>query len=380
MKLLFVMDHYNPNNGVTVSALRYARELAARGHTVRFLGTGVPNPEDWNLAQFHLPVFDRLITAQGMVFAKSDKEIITQAVTWADCVHFLVPFALSARTATIAKRLRKPMTAAFHVQPQNISYSIGMGRLAPVNALIYWYFRVTFYRRFRHIHCPSAFIAGQLKKHRYKAQLHVISNGVGPQFTFQERQPKPPEWAGKFVILMIGRLSGEKRQDVLIDGINRSKYRQNIQLVLAGQGPRESAIRRRGQCLPNPPHIAFYTQPDLRRLLGQADLYVHAADAEIEAMSCMEAFSSGLVPIIADSPQSATPQFALEEHSLFRAGDAQDLARKIDWWIEHPQRRAEMGKAYSISGEKYALPACVDAFWEMLAQEMSTHHPKEAEG
>ena len=368
MKLLFVMDHHNPNNGVTVSALRYAEALIRRGHQVRFLGTGVTGQEDWELPQFHLPIFDKLITSQGMIFAKSDKRIITQAVEWADCVHFLVPFTMSVRTAVIAKKLGKPMTAAFHVQPQNISYSIGMGRFSPVNTFIYWYFRVTFFRRFRHIHCPSAFIAGQLEKHHYKAQLHVISNGVDPKFTYQ-KLPKPAQWQDKFVILMIGRLSREKRQDVLIEAVNRSKYREKIQLELAGQGPREEAVRRQGQCLPNPPGISFYTQDELRALIAQCDLYVHAADAEIEAMSCMEAFSSGLVPIIADSRQSATPQFALDEHSLFKAGDADDLAAKIDWWIEHPEFRAEMEKAYSISGEKYALDACVGQFEAMLAQE-----------
>ena len=66
-----------------------------------------------------------------------------------------------------------------------------------------------------------------------------------------------------------------------------------------------------------------------------SDLYVHAADAEIEAIACIEAFSSGLVPVIANSPKSATPQFALDERSLFEAGNPKDLADKIDYWIEH---------------------------------------------
>ena len=43
-------------------------------------------------------------------------------------------------------------------------------------------------------------------------------------------------------------------------------------------------------------------------------------DAEIEAIACIEAFSCGLVPVIAGSEQSATPQFALDERSLFNAG------------------------------------------------------------
>ena len=58
----------------------------------------------------------------------------------------------------------------------------------------------------------------------------------------------------------------------------------------------------------------------------------------------MEAFACGLVPVIADSPRSATPQFALDERSLFPAGDTDVLAERIDWWLEHPEERREMGR------------------------------------
>lgn len=88
-------------------------------------------------------------------------------------------------------------------------------------------------------------------------------------------------------------------------------------------------------------------------------------------MSCMEAFSSGLVPVIADSPKSATPQFALDGRSLFTAGDPDSLAERIDWWIEHPEERAEMERTYSELGKKYALEACVDQFEAMLAEELA---------
>ena len=65
----------------------------------------------------------------------------------------------------------------------------------------------------------------------------------------------------------------------------------------------------------------------------------------------MEAFSCGLVPVISDSPLSATRQFALDERSLFRAGDAQSLADRIDYWIEHPEEKAELAKKYIASGD-----------------------------
>lgn len=105
--------------------------------------------------------------------------------------------------------------------------------------------------------------------------------------------------------------------------------------------------------------FGFMPQPRLRGVLAQTDVYVDASDMEAEAMSCMEAFATGLVPIIASSPLSATPQFALDDRSLFAAGDPQDLARHLDWWIEHPRERERMGHAYAREAEGYRIGARV---------------------
>ena len=106
--------------------------------------------------------------------------------------------------------------------------------------------------------------------------------------------------------------------------------------------------------------FGFYSQSDLVNLYNMCDLYVHAADVESEAISCMEAFACGLVPVIANSPISATKQFALDERSLFKHGDAQDLADHIDYWIEHPEEKKELSKKYIESSAKYDFDHCVD--------------------
>ena len=108
--------------------------------------------------------------------------------------------------------------------------------------------------------------------------------------------------------------------------------------------------------------------------MGYCDLYVHAADVEIEAMSCMEAFASGLVPVIANSPTSATPQFALDERSLFEVGNSKELAEKIDWWLEHPQEREQMEFRYAELGKKYALEDCVRQAEAMFEQAVRENH------
>ena len=113
-------------------------------------------------------------------------------------------------------------------------------------------------------------------------------------------------------------------------------------------------------------------------MLGMADLYVHAADIEIEAMACMEAFACGRVPVIADSPRSATPQFALDERSLFPAGDAGALAARIDYWLEHPEERERMERRYAESASQYALSSCVRQAEDMFRRAIEDAAPAAA--
>ena len=66
--------------------------------------------------------------------------------------------------------------------------------------------------------------------------------------------------------------------------------------------------------------------------------------------------------------RSATPQFALDERSLFPAGDTDALAARIDWWIEHPEERREMERRYAEHARQYSLEASIRKTEEMFRQ------------
>ena len=264
-------------------------------------------------------------------------------------------------------RKGKPFTAAFHVQPENITASIHMRHLQLINKGIYRWFRHYIYKYCEYVHCPSKFIANELKKNGYQNRLIVISNGIDPDFTYRKKE-KPHEISDRYIILMIGRLSIEKRQDVLIKAVAESRYRNKILLMLAGQGPCRERLLRLAKKKKIDMVIDFYEKKNLLDLIAISDLYVHAADMEIEAMSCMEAFAAGLVPVISNSSKSATPQFALDERSLFRAGDSSDLAKKIDYWIEHEDEKKKMEYEYSSAARKYSLDDCVRQAEEMFSK------------
>lgn len=367
MKIVLVIDQFDDaNNGTTISARRFATALKEHGNEVRVIATGKPTDYKYAVRQMRfLPIVEHLITSQGMRLAIPNKHVFEKAAAWADVVHFMMPSPLAIMGLRHVERLGIPHTAAFHCQPENITFTLHLGNSKRVNDFVYVKFRDTFFNRFTHIHCPSNMIAGQLRDHGYTAQLHVISNGISPQYTYG-RSPQEDWMRGKFNVLMVGRYAGEKRQDVLIDACAQCRHKDAVQVILAGKGPLEKKYRRLAEKLSNPIVMEFYEPGRLLEILHMADLYVHTSDAEIEAMSCMEAFACGLVPVIADSPRSATPQFALDGRSLFPAGDATALAEKIDWWFEHPQEREEMGKRYGEHAKRYALDRSIQQTEEMF--------------
>jgi 1,2-diacylglycerol 3-alpha-glucosyltransferase len=364
-----VTDTFNVNNnGTTMSANRFAAALMARGHTVRVVAcgqesepgpAGAGGPDMYWVPELVVPIATRLAHHQSTLFAKPVRAVLTAAIDGADVVHIYQPWALGHAARRIARRLGVPAVAAFHVQPENVTYNIGLGWFPPAAHLVYVLFRIFFYGRFADIHCPSTFIAAQLRAHGYRARLHVISNGVDDSFTPGEGRRRLP--GEPFRILMIGRFSPEKRQDVLIKAVRRSKHAAEIQLLFAGHGPGEKRLRRMGAKLPNPARFGYYSQPELIELIRGCDLYVHASDVEIEGLSCMEAFSCGLVPVISDSRRSATGQFALEPRNLFHAGDPSSLAGRIDEWIEDPAGLATAAETYARYGRLYAVERSVQA-------------------
>ena len=135
---------------------------------------------------------------------------------------------------------------------------MGLGKVDWIQNGTYISFRDFLYNKFRHIHAPSQFMADEIKQRGYTAKIHVISNGIQDAFlqaghrNLDEGRPaKSPEFEGKILIMMVGRLSAEKRQDVLINAVPYSKYADKIQLVFAGRGPKYRQYCKLGEQLKN---------------------------------------------------------------------------------------------------------------------------------
>ena len=378
MKILFVLNNYfATGNGLSASARRTVQALKDAGEDVRVLsgpnltGSG-PQPE-FLLKKFYFPFFQRIIDAHGYQFASSDKHIIEQAVRWADVVHLEEPFVLEYNTIKVAKRLGKPVVGTYHLHPENIFCSLGMGDWKWINRWLLHVERDYVFNHCSHLQCPTQNVYERLERHNFKSDLRVFSNGLIPDACIRPAEP-PADYFDPhrpLKVLYIGRLSVEKDQPTLIEAIRHASHAHRIQLQFAGQGPKAKEYKRLAMKLYKDgvvrykPKFSFHTRDELRTLAAEADLCVHCANVEVEGLSIMEAIQQGAVPVIAAGWHTGTSQFALDARSVFPEGDAQMLAGRIDWWLAHPEERWEMGKRYAESMARYDIVKSAAALIEM---------------
>lgn len=358
------------NNGTTIAAMNLIRFLKSKGHDVRILCADADKKglHDYFVVPINdLGIFQNYVEKNGVTLAKPEREVINAALDGADVVHIMMPFSLGQATAKIAQKKHIPISAGFHLLAENISTHVFLSKSKLFNRATYAIFH-KMYKRCDSIHYVTQYIRNLYEGMYGATNGYVISNGVNEMF-----RPRPVPREDDFIrILYTGRYSKEKAHKTLIAAAGLSRYKDKIKLVLAGDGPLKETLKKQAQSLPVPPEFRFFSREEMVNVDNSADLYVHAAEYEAEGIGCLEALACGVVPIISDSPKSATKYYALNEKSLFKCNDAKDLAAKIDWWIEHPKEKEEYSAKYAeISKEKFDHAACMQAMEDMLLKTAS---------
>lgn len=360
------------NNGTTVACMNLIRYLKSRGDTVRIVCCDKERSGEegfYVVPQRNFGPLNWIVRRNNVTIARPDKKIMERAIDGADVVHAMIPFSLGRAALKIAHAKGIPVTAGFHCQAENLTSHLMLMNNPLATKLTYRAFYNLFYKKTDAVHYPTKFIRDTFENAvRKQTNGYVISNGVNDRFVRRET-PKPEEYRDKFVILFTGRYAKEKSHRVLIKAVSRSEYKDRIQLIFAGSGPREETIRSYAkQCRILPPLMKFFSRDEMVDVINYADLYCHPAEIELEGIACLEAIRCGLVPVIADSKRCATKEFAVDERNLFRCNDAKDLASKLDFWIEHPELRAEYRQKYLESTAIYRQADCMAAMRTMLEE------------
>ncbi|MDC7124412.1 MAG: glycosyltransferase [Spirochaetales bacterium] len=363
MKIVIVIDSWNEGNGAIVATKRMVSELEKRGHKITVVTTGKYDGDFYTVPGFYLPGVEESMQNMGFLFGKGIKKTYKQAFKDADIVQIQFPFFMAKNAVNVAKKMGIPVLGACHIQPQNVISAMGKENKL-MEAALSALFNFCLFKQVPDIHCPSQFAADLIFNHGSRANFHIISNGI-PEM-YRPSNFERPDWFGdKFVIVNIGRHAFEKRQHLLVEGVKRSKYKDNIQLLLCGKGENSEMLRNISKDLPIKPLIEYVSDEDKLKYLNTADLYLHSSIIELESLSCLEAIGCGLPCLISDAPYSAAPQFALDERFLFEKDNADQLAEKIDYWYEHRKELPEIKKKVLAEAENYRFRKCIDQMEEL---------------
>lgn len=378
MKILLVCNNaFLKGNGLCTAIQNLSERLTEAGQEVRIISVknefnDYPQPF-YQLEHFKFPIFEPIIYANGFCYAKIDKKILTEAISWADVVHLEDAFFLPAVAADIAAKLGKPCVSSFHLFAENIMANLGMGVKSPLNDIVTWAWKKTVFDKCSDIHCPSPVVRDFLERKGFRSRLHVFTNGMASTqrvSSLEKPQDEP------YLILCTGRFANEKSQMTLLNAMRYSRHAKDIQLSFAGKGPKEKKYKKAASqlvkdgILKHNPTFGFYTHEELDALAGKAYLYIHCAWVEVEGLSCLEAIKEGAVPIVAEGPFVATSQFALDDRSKFPEKDSHALAERIDWWIEHPEERIKMGRKYMESVKAYSADYSTEQMIAMYRKAM----------
>ncbi|MCB9702954.1 MAG: glycosyltransferase [Myxococcales bacterium] len=163
---------------------------------------------------------------------------------------------------------------------------------------------------------------------------------------------------GERLLLFLGRLSGEKGIDLLIDAWPALAGRPGLRLVIAGHGPREAAVAElvaRDPSIVRLDHVGG--RDEVAALMASADLFLALGAFETFSLTTLEALACG-TPVIAPASGGAAELIdRLGVGATFPAEEPGALAEAILAAIPPP--RALLGRLRATIEAEYAWDAAI---------------------
>jgi glycosyltransferase involved in cell wall biosynthesis len=394
LRVLIATDQYEPMvGGVPTVTRELARGLAERGHAVEVLAPSAGGRSGTSPgATGELTVASRRSVRWpwyedqrlGLLSPAAARELIDGFAP--DVVHVHSPLTLGAVARSAARRRRVPVVYTNHYLPANVHPSASRAEhsaagpeavsaartaraarvssatratMAAVGGAAGALFDVGFYgyvtgfaNRCDRVTAPTATALLLLRDHGLRAPSQIVSNGVDLDVfspgqadeSLRRRQGLP---AGRPLILSVGRLSPEKRADVLIEAVARSEVGDTV-LALAGSGPDEGRLRALAARLGVSGRVrflGFVPGADLPGLYRLADVFAIASEAELQSLVTMEAMASGLPVVAVNAGPLGELVHPGENGFLTRPGLVGDVAGSLDLLCRDAGLRARMSKA-----------------------------------
>jgi glycosyltransferase involved in cell wall biosynthesis len=215
----------------------------------------------------------------------------------------------------------------------------------------------------------------------YNSESVVIPNGVDSSRFNSSVDGAPLRKRlgieNKFVILSLGRLSGQKGIEYLIQAVSYLKKDiPNLVVLICGRGEEEDYLKKMVENLGLNETIKFLgyiPSEELPMYYAACDVFVLPSIFETFALTLLEALSVGK-PVVCTKVGGAQ-EFARQfENSYFsrlvKPADSDDLAKGILWYFNHPKFSTNDKKVVDKKLEIYSwenISAKINSLYEGLS-------------
>jgi len=165
---------------------------------------------------------------------------------------------------------------------------------------------------------------------------------------FFEQNYGLPDVDRQIKLIFLGRLTPDKGWEFTMDAfpkVVQEVNRENIALIIAGDGPmRDEIAHRLGKLIPNV-HLLGRVPPDaVPALLANSDIHVTTSEKEARGLTVLEAFAAG-IPVIAARAGGVVENIRDGWNGfLYTPQDQDDFVRKLKTLTENRELRQEMGR------------------------------------
>ena len=169
------------------------------------------------------------------------------------------------------------------------------------------------------------------------------------------------------VLIFAARFTQRKRPMDLVKAVNKLEVRDNIFVLLVGDGPLRKEVV--GYCQSN--NIRFhwtgFVQPiDVSKYYSIADVYLVVSDYDPSPKALNEAMNFELPVIVSNSIGTARDLVKESNGFIINTGDLDQLSNCIGILANDNAKRLEMGAASRSLVQQYSIEADVDAIERVL--------------
>ncbi len=348
LRIGFVCHPFMGGSGI--SAISIATELAKRGHDVHIIVYKKPFRRiNQNLVKIHQisikkhPVFEYFPIT--LAAAAKIEEVIKKEKLDIINVHYALPYSVSSYLAKqmVFSSTRKniPIVTTLHgTDIHTLAWKKDFKSII----------RFTL-ENSDGITSVSRFLADQAKELGIKKEIKVIYNYVDEQRFRRYRDRKIRDLRRDFaernerIILHASNFRKIKRIDDIVRAFKRIRKKVPCKLLLIGDGPEKSKIKRLVEELNLAEHVFFLgKQEKIEQFYAIADLFMLVSSKEGCPLSILEAMSSE-VPVIA-TRVGGIPEIVVDGKTgyLVEVGNVDDIAEKAIKILSKKRKIREMGK------------------------------------